>query len=695
MAKTLEELEKIDRSSDMDKYLFSIASGDLRDIPTEPSSRAEEYLEFLAFNGGTGSGDLSAADRDKINKVPVLEQKVNQNTSQLDDITIQAEHFGVNGNGIFDNTSILQKLIDRKGKISLTDPGVFVTSTLKIGDDTTLILGSNTELKLKDGTSNHLLENKKIYATDGSKNYNISVIGGILNYNRTNNPPTGAYLDGKWSAIGCCFNNVQGLKIKSIVKAGNADKYAFLFSNIINGEFEGINIENGSDGLHFQAPCKNIKINNCTGYTHDNYIAFTIGDYRAYTISEDGNFENIEIDNINLSKTETTLEVVRFVGAGKSDTGVIRNIKISNISGKMRDKFLISILGSDQSMANDYLKSTNIENLEISNIDWDLTDFTILLYANKKTNIKNLKINNIATSGINAISARLLQISTDTNVQNVSLDSLNLSIPTGLSELVWCEGLSPDICNITNSKLNIPSKILNIYSPSGLVGDKTFNIDKCKIITGELVSTTDKITVNVSNSTISTTSNIFNLNGLGLLNYNSINNNYLTPSKCGVTSNKVGNLFITGTDFPFVKGISDVGAKKGSCFINGNNLNYHNGDGWFSLTTPTSGIIDSTPAYGFIQPYSILWWKTPRADSYIGIVEVAGGSIACNKVWQQSIPISTGQRVYTSLGDVYEPNVSGTIGTVEPTGATFIDGSITWTKIGKRCVFKNFGKIDA
>ena len=211
---------------------------------------------------------------------------------------------------------------------------------------------------------------------------NITLIGGIYEFNGVTNPQTGAYLDGLFSGHGILLNGVDGLTIRNIKNAGNALKYAFLIANVTNVLVENCHVENSSDGFHFQPPCKNIHLKNLTGSTGDNFISFTIGDYTMHTVSEDGNGENILIENIHVGTPDKpTNEPIRFVGNGKSKTGYFDNIVIRNVTAYLRaGKAIINFMKGDTIEGNIYLTGTTIIKAKISNISClnDTSQYLIL-----------------------------------------------------------------------------------------------------------------------------------------------------------------------------------------------------------------------------------------------------------------------------------------------------------------------------
>lgn len=81
MAKTIEDLKKVGIQSDIDAGLYAVATGDTSVLPKEPSSRVEEYLEYLAHNKPTGT--ITDQEKANIAKIPTLSSQLDENVQQM------------------------------------------------------------------------------------------------------------------------------------------------------------------------------------------------------------------------------------------------------------------------------------------------------------------------------------------------------------------------------------------------------------------------------------------------------------------------------------------------------------------------------------------------------------------------------------------------------------------------------------
>ena len=74
-------------------------------------------------------------------------------------------------------------------------------------------------------------------------------------------------------------------------------KYCILFNNCKGWTIKDNYVQNASDGFHFHAPCEDITIDGVYGFTGDNMIALTQGDYITYETTY-GNFKRFRIANL-------------------------------------------------------------------------------------------------------------------------------------------------------------------------------------------------------------------------------------------------------------------------------------------------------------------------------------------------------------------------------------------------------------
>lgn len=265
-----------------------------------------------------------------------------------------------------DVTAKLQAALDGKGHIKVFGAGTVLTGKLTIYSDTWLDINYGLTIKKKDGTNNHLLVSS--YYEDAVRNKNIRISGGKWDMNDAGNPNSGGSYQAvprTWSGIGILMHGVDGLKIEKVQEIGGEHKYAYLIADCTNIYCGYINFANESDGLHFQPPIKNLLVENLTGWTHDDMVSFTMGDYTRFALGVDGDIENVLVRNIYAA--DTTDEHIKLVGDGINRTSVFRNMRFENIRGEATIAS-VCIPEKDIVDGNAYLNGTHLENIVFSNI---------------------------------------------------------------------------------------------------------------------------------------------------------------------------------------------------------------------------------------------------------------------------------------------------------------------------------------
>lgn len=338
---------------------------------------------------------------------------------QLDSIAIEVSKYGASPL-LEDNAIYIQKALNETGIVMITKPGIYNTSGLVIKSNTILILGKDVILRLKNGANQYLIVNEHWKKEETIWDENIHIIGGTFDFNKENNTNYNGNIQvGEYIGCGIVLNHIKNFSVTNINKLTNAKKYCILYGNAINGKFENIRIENDSDGIHAQCNLKNIDINNISGVTGDNMIPFTLGDYTHYTLSDEGDIENITISNIYGDIDTPQMDMIRFIGSGKNNVNKIKNVKIKNVKGNTGDLPLIWFMNTDTPDGNIYLKNTVVENIEIDNIEKTNGNNYLISFTSR---IKNLKIKNLTFEG--DISTQLFYF--NNTIENFEIENFNI-----------------------------------------------------------------------------------------------------------------------------------------------------------------------------------------------------------------------------------------------------------------------------
>ena len=437
------------RPGSVSEGVITDAITELRNLNTKLAETVQNNQEIINSNSAATKSDIASVN------------------SSLEDIAINANTYGIVGDDATDNTSILQSLLDKGGLIRIVEPGIYKTKTLKIGDNTTLEVYPGAVLKLKNNTANYLITNKDY--TNGNKN--IKLIGVFDNNYQYGNDKVGGYADGKYPGHCLFFNNVVGLEYNKVT-VKNAAKYASLIVNSKNIKCEDITFDTHSDGLHFQHPIFNCHINNVKGVTGDDTVAFTLGDYTDYKVSNVGNFEKITVNNVYAD--EGTLNVIKITGSGEGNQYCFKDMEFNNIFGNNVQIGLVRVVLDNAS--NTDLQQHKLYNVRFNNIRGTITTTDTSKMAYEFVDIAD---GDIYIDGFDI----------DTTRKNISFRQCNLnSINISRNLLRDAEGNYDSILNISQNStiktLNIDNITLNNFNCKFLTtlgGIEKININKCYI----------------------------------------------------------------------------------------------------------------------------------------------------------------------------------------------------------------------
>ncbi len=465
-------------------------------------------LHFIATGVGSGTGTAQISR--------TVQNKLQESVSILD--------FGVIGDGITDNTALIQKAINEtsfaKQNLYFNGGGVYIVDTLVMKSNMHLFGDGNTTLKLKNNASGSILFSNVSIS-------NLTLNGLILDGNQSNNPP-------------------DSNAIHSIIYANNT--VTFTDFNITNNKFNNSaymvigylptfinsNILNNIISNHYSS-CFVININNCS--ISNNIITNTgvVGN-GAYCISVSGSNNIVSNNNITLAASAGSIGCIGIAWYGGDDSfNLISGNNIDCLNSSVN--YAISSAGIT-SKGNKYLGNvfkngffyTDMElsgetNIIISNNSHINSKSGITCFNVNKAIISNLSflartdessISVVGFAGNNSyvsisnlmISGTIEYITTvsqtaSLNISNVSAETISISI----AEV----GYTTNCSNINISNINIGT----------FLGDQPFLFGNC---TNVAVSNVNVATMTGSpTSVIYSSTNIIssNLNGILIPAYTS------------------------------------------------------------------------------------------------------------------------------------------------------------------------------
>lgn len=289
----------------------------------------------MAFYDDIPSGADSAYIDSYIKKDSIILRRSATDTTLLDINTgyVNVEWFGAIGDGITNNTAILQQVLDNYNKIYFP-PGMYNVSGIDVKSNTTLLFGNNAKIFLINNSDRPAIQNKNFSADIDS---NITIIGLTLLGNDENQIHTGVTppYTGEYTS-GIRFFGVKNLVIKD-VNITRARTFGIWCARINGGTFHNIyfnqkmsGIPDNQDGLHINGPSRNIDIRNIWGRTNDDHVAINADDGYLGVNWSQGQITNVVIDGV---KSDTSLNIVRLLSANS----LIDNVSVKNIQGYAKD----------------------------------------------------------------------------------------------------------------------------------------------------------------------------------------------------------------------------------------------------------------------------------------------------------------------------------------------------------------------
>lgn len=234
------------------------------------------------------------------------------------------------GDGIHDDATAIQALLDSGlSTVRLPAPQKHYTlqRTLHIHSNTSLVLDRFATIRLADGANSHML------AADDPHSENISVSGGIWDFNNQGQAPNPMRIppeDGNYEAVThfiFYFENVKNLLLGGLtmkdptIFASTFDHVEqFTVSDItFDFNFGNPNATN-MDGIHLNGGCRFGRITNLKGACYDDMVALNADEGKG------GPIEDIQIDGLFC---EGCHSAVRLLSRGWP----VRRVHISNVFG--------------------------------------------------------------------------------------------------------------------------------------------------------------------------------------------------------------------------------------------------------------------------------------------------------------------------------------------------------------------------
>ena len=351
------------------------------------------------------------------------------------------------GDGIHDDTTAIQAMLDKRGEVVIPRGTYLITKPLIIHDDTHLKLDSSAMLYLADGANCSLLDNDGLYTDVPNKN--IIIEGGIWNGNhkaqqRQKIPNEGRagdsnedqpcdkqiYISNIYVVFMVRLVHTQNLTVRNVTFK-DPTSYAIHIADVKYFTVENINLDYdlsllNMDGVHIQGPARFGHIHNVYGNANDDHVALCANGTTRSEITR-GDIEDVDIDGIYCDNGYTG---VRLLSRGDA----IRNISIKNIHGEFR-YYAVSFTHHYPVKAE---KPILLENVHIQNVyasksrgycadifKWNLENGA-LIWFESDVNVKNVHIQNVYRNERNLTTkAPTIRISERVNATNLHIKNVS------------------------------------------------------------------------------------------------------------------------------------------------------------------------------------------------------------------------------------------------------------------------------
>ena len=247
---------------------------------------------------------------------------------------------GIVGDGIHDDTAVIQTLLDsRRALVYLPAPPkhYLISKPLRIYSNQTLQLDRFTVIRLKDRSDCLMITND-----DHERgNENIALVGGVWDmhnegqslceYQQTRNWK-GMYDPARYLGVLLRFNRVKHLTLRGLTLK-NPVTFSTQLGNLTEFTIEDITFDHNlkrtnMDGIHVHGNSRHGRITNLKGATNDDLVALNADDAGIFEMSR-GPIEDVAVDGVWAKDGYTA---VRLLSAGSP----IRRIRLANIFGTYR-----------------------------------------------------------------------------------------------------------------------------------------------------------------------------------------------------------------------------------------------------------------------------------------------------------------------------------------------------------------------
>lgn len=359
------------------------------------------------------------------------------------------------GDGIHDDTIVLQEMLDGCGVVTVDRPGVYlITKTLIIHSNTRFILAPGVKLLAAPMSRCALLENE--YFAGGGRNENIEIVGGIWDGNcdemgldaayetehRLDDPFDPKLFKGKLIRF-AHVDRIVLMRMTVCNPVGYGVQLADVYGFVVRDIFFDYNWHFGTtDGIHINGPAYDGVIENLAGTTNDDLVSLTTYDEPHGEVTL-GTIENVYIHNLTARNGYSGVRLL------SGENYPLRGVRIDGLYGTYRHHAVV-ISNHNRRPGKVWFDGLVIENVYACKSDTPLTpechikweggaDEDAFLYFGMDAVCGNVTVRNVHRYQEKDTKSPLFQFDDTCVIERLLLDNVYQTAAKGVTAPIWLD----------------------------------------------------------------------------------------------------------------------------------------------------------------------------------------------------------------------------------------------------------------
>ena len=355
--------------------------------------------------------------------------------------------------GIHDDTSALQELLDTRGIAIVDKPGTYlITKTLILHSNTRLILSPGARFLAAPLSKCALIQNE--HFEGNGRDENIEIVGGIWDGNcdemgldaeyesahRLDDPYDPKSFKGKLIRFAHADRiMLSGMTVRNPVSYGIqiADAYVFTVRDI----FFDYNWHFGTtDGVHINGPARDGLIENLSGTTNDDLVSLTTYDESHAEVTK-GTIEQVCIRNLSAQNGYSGVRLL------SGEDFPLRAVRIDGLYGTYRHHAVV-ISNHNERPGSVWFDDLLIENIYACKSDTPLgkgchlkweggADRDAFLFFGTDAVCGNVCVRNVHRHQTASTKSPLFEFSRSCRIQHLTLEHICQTVAEGVTAPLW------------------------------------------------------------------------------------------------------------------------------------------------------------------------------------------------------------------------------------------------------------------